>query len=358
MVINTALLSKEPRLEPKPCLVDKTIVLPHAQFQHFKMHLMEDYDFLLENKESMGVTKDGMLKCLLVLSDQGNDGILVNAEGSSYARYSAYLPNAKLQYAVDRYSILGDFVFKMSKMVDECADRIVRGQAGGQYKINISNLKQEFKLPDLDEELLVDMLSERQEFYIEGIQDDEIICTLNADFAIKEDDENLKLYSPLELKKMLAKHFLWLNGDESGQQLQLRGAYFEKVKFEGIDLSSAVIENCKFVDCNFFKSGMCYSEVSGTKFVNCMMMDISADESNFYGAEFRHCIMCGSDYTHANFHKGKFVQCDVAGMNFTRACVAETEFIETNTDKAIMEYLFSNIEGWDGNEPECDIRME
>lgn len=358
MIINTSFLSKETRLEPKPCFVDKTIVLPYTQFQHFKSHLMEDYDFLLENQNSMGATKDGMIKGLLVLSDQGNDGILVNSEGSSYARYTAYIPNAKLQHAIDRYSFLGSFVFKMSQMVDVCADRIVRGQADGKYLINIPNLKKEFDIPKLDEDLFVDMLSERTEFTIDGFYDNEIHCSLKAEYAISEGESNLRVYSPLELKMLLAKHFLWLNGDESGQQLQLYDAYFEKETFEGVDLSSAVIKNCKFVDCNFYKGTMCFSEVTGTKFCNCMMMDLTAEEANFHQAEFRHCIMDGGVYTHANFHQAKFVQSDIRNMTFMRACVAETEFIETNTDNANMDYSFSNIEGWDGNEAYCEMRME
>ena len=68
--------------------------------------------------------------------------------------------------------------------------------------------------------------------------------------------------------------------------------------------------------------------------------------------------MDGGVYTHANFHQAKFVQSDIKNMTFMRACVAETEFIETNTDNANMDYSFSNIEGWDGNEAYCEMRME
>lgn len=138
---------------------------------------------------------------------------------------------------------------------------------------------------DVDVFLRRDMLSERTEFTIDGFYDDEIHCSLKAEYAISEGESNLRVYSPLELKMLLAKHFLWLNGDESGQQLQLYDAYFEKETFEGVDLSSAVINNCKFVDCNFYKGTMCFSEVTGTKFCNCMMMDLTAEEANFHQAE-------------------------------------------------------------------------
>ena len=43
----------------------------------------------------MCVDKTGTTHCILVLGDDYDEGILVNSEGSFYARYSALLPNAR-----------------------------------------------------------------------------------------------------------------------------------------------------------------------------------------------------------------------------------------------------------------------
>ena len=38
--------------------------------------------------------RQGVYHCLLVVGEDRPDGILVESEGSSYARYAAFLPNA------------------------------------------------------------------------------------------------------------------------------------------------------------------------------------------------------------------------------------------------------------------------
>lgn len=52
------------------------------------------------------VERDGVTSALLVLNNTTGEGILVNSEGSAYARYSAYLPFAKPYldyYELDAY---------------------------------------------------------------------------------------------------------------------------------------------------------------------------------------------------------------------------------------------------------------
>lgn len=118
-----------------------------------------------------------------------------------------------------KYASLEKYINNLVEVVDECADRVVRGQENGKYKISIPNLKKEFNMPSLDEELLIEMLGERPELEVAAYYDDEIQCTVNAEYTVSKDENNLTVYSPTELKMMLARHFLWLNGDDNGQQL-------------------------------------------------------------------------------------------------------------------------------------------
>ena len=69
--------------------------LSREEFHHFKNNLLDDYDFISENSDLMHVDKTGTTHCILVIGDDYDEGILVNSEGSSYARYSALLPNAR-----------------------------------------------------------------------------------------------------------------------------------------------------------------------------------------------------------------------------------------------------------------------
>lgn len=86
---------KEPVLQQDKCEIEKVVELTREEFHNFENNLLDDYNFISENNDLMRVDKTGTTHCILVLGDDYDEGILVNSEGSSYARYSALLPNAR-----------------------------------------------------------------------------------------------------------------------------------------------------------------------------------------------------------------------------------------------------------------------
>lgn len=86
---------KESAIQQDECEIAKVVELSREDFHNFKNNLLNDYDFISENSDLMCVDKSGTTHCILVLGDDYDEGILVNSEGSSYARYSALLPNAR-----------------------------------------------------------------------------------------------------------------------------------------------------------------------------------------------------------------------------------------------------------------------
>lgn len=59
---------------------------------------MQDNDLIAENTDLMYCDRDDIYHCLLIYDEEQGDGLLIEAEGSSYARYVQYIPNAKLLY--------------------------------------------------------------------------------------------------------------------------------------------------------------------------------------------------------------------------------------------------------------------
>ncbi|HHV75740.1 MAG TPA: hypothetical protein GXX41_14130, partial [Thermoanaerobacterium sp.] len=57
-------------------------------------NMLDDYNFIRNNIDLMYCDREGVYHCLLMVGEDRPDGILVESEGSSYARYSAFLPNA------------------------------------------------------------------------------------------------------------------------------------------------------------------------------------------------------------------------------------------------------------------------
>ena len=94
MIIRAELKCKQTGCEADPCAVDKVIELPSQRFRQFSRALLADYDFIAENKNAIRHDDDAR-HCLLILDAEGTDGFLVDPQGHNYARYSAFVPNAR-----------------------------------------------------------------------------------------------------------------------------------------------------------------------------------------------------------------------------------------------------------------------
>ena len=94
VIIQAELNYKQPKYEGDPCSVDRVIELPAHRFVKFTCALLENQDFIAENKSSL--RHDTRVRhCLLILDADGVDGILIDPQGYDYARYSAFIPNAR-----------------------------------------------------------------------------------------------------------------------------------------------------------------------------------------------------------------------------------------------------------------------
>ena len=94
MIIQAELRRKQSEYEGEACSVDKVIELPAQRFKQFSRALLADYDFIAENKNA--IRHDGDTRhCLLILDAEGTDGFLIDPQGYNYARYSAFIPNAR-----------------------------------------------------------------------------------------------------------------------------------------------------------------------------------------------------------------------------------------------------------------------
>ena len=95
LIINTNLLRKESEFRTKSCVVEKSIAVPRAEFDELKRHPLHDNKLIAENVDIMYCDRDDNYHCLLIYDEEQGDGLLIESEGTSYARYSQYIPGAK-----------------------------------------------------------------------------------------------------------------------------------------------------------------------------------------------------------------------------------------------------------------------
>lgn len=99
------------KLPVRNCVIGKIIELPESEYQKFKNNLMEDYDFIRESDDDMILDRNGLNHCILTLGEGCSDGVLIIAEGCSYARYTSLVQGAR-EYVTARLNQLADQIIR------------------------------------------------------------------------------------------------------------------------------------------------------------------------------------------------------------------------------------------------------
>lgn len=86
--LNAMMWRKPETLEPLSYKVSEVIVLSDAEFRDVMKKSLEDRGYLSG--------RHGDDTCVLLLSENGDDGILVDTQGCNYPRYAAFIPKAKI----------------------------------------------------------------------------------------------------------------------------------------------------------------------------------------------------------------------------------------------------------------------
>ena len=147
LMINTMLLRKESEFRTKSCVVEKAIAISHDAFENLKRHPLRDHRLIAENADLMYCDRDDNYHCLLIYDEEQGDGLLIESEGTSYARYAQYIPSAK--ELVERHQApeisLTNSEKKLLNLLGEMAERIANAIRHGYRDFTIDDV-----LHDLD----------------------------------------------------------------------------------------------------------------------------------------------------------------------------------------------------------------
>ena len=86
--LNAMMWRKPETLEPLSYKVSEVIVVSDAEFRDVMKNSLEDREYLS--------CRHGEDTCVLLLSNGGDDGILVDTQGCNYPRYATFVPKAKI----------------------------------------------------------------------------------------------------------------------------------------------------------------------------------------------------------------------------------------------------------------------
>lgn len=132
---------KPTELIGRACIVEKVISLTDSELEDYRINMMREQPFIQENVDLM-YNDNGVYHCLLVVGETSPDGILIEAEGYSYARYAAFLPNARIIVQSEQqrhYYLESPALRSLCEKLERCVDKTLQSIAeSGQAERDIS----------------------------------------------------------------------------------------------------------------------------------------------------------------------------------------------------------------------------
>lgn len=202
LIINTNLLRKESEFKTKSCAVEKAIAVSHAEFDDLKRRPLQDNDLIAENTDLMYCDSDDIYHCLMIYDEEQGDGLLIEAEGSSYARYAQYIPKAR--ELVERHQNpeiqLTNGERKLHELLNETAERIAIFAKLGYSEFSLDDVLDDLGC-DFDEvkkmlvEAAAEILNERKNIQSVKIHDLDVPFQPDISVEIKEENSECEYIS-------------------------------------------------------------------------------------------------------------------------------------------------------------------
>ena len=195
ITFNAPLNYKACSYEPMQIEVEKVIPLYGKRFEQMRDHPLEDAPEIIENKELM-YREGNTAHCILFLDANGNDGILVEAEGADYARKSEFIPNAR---AIVEANDITAGERQLHAELKAMADRIAELAHTGQKQFTFEEMLGDGDMKVMMIQAVAEMLERRED--LAEVRDHYLGIAGQADFTVTANPtQEMKLYCPLEIQ--------------------------------------------------------------------------------------------------------------------------------------------------------------
>ena len=192
---NSTLEHKSPGYAPYQIEVGKVITLYGREFEKMRDCPINDNPYITEHSDLMYM-EGNTAHCILFLDANGNDGILVEAEGADYARKSQFIPNAR---AIVEVNDITAGEHQLHAELKAMADRIAELAHTGQKHFVFEDMLGDEDLRVLMIRTVAEMLDRRED--LTEVRDHYLGITGQADFTVTaKPAQEMKLYCPLEIQ--------------------------------------------------------------------------------------------------------------------------------------------------------------
>ena len=234
MFLNVHLIRKADDYALQRCEVAEVVEISHEEFNELKSNPLQDYSFIAENKDKLEYENVSTVPCIMFLDSDGDDGVLADPQGYDYARYSAYISNARQLCRLGQYPALDDYNRDMQSLADHYVSEVLSEQKDGQAILSLSAVGDYYQSEYqgfLDHELFQNMMTERPEF--DGIEENcgDLFINIKSQYLHNQ----MRELTQQEVDVICAKHVLWLN-DAGGERANFQNCYLNNLNLYGRDV--------------------------------------------------------------------------------------------------------------------------
>ena len=290
---------------------------------------MEEYTFIVESNELMKGSSNGNTRCLLVLGEGFDDGILVDSGGFDYARYSALIPNARQIIAYDqRYESIEVLESGINETVDDVLELVRNYNGDGKLCVDLCDIAEEHSLNQRDFLLLEDTLFECDEIKSAHLNGNVMIIEINRQ---EEEQATSSRYCPSEeeIEIIKAKHILWNHDQQGGERADFSNMYLTDCILTNASLNCANFKNAILNGGNLCRGSFMSCDFTGAELYNIDGIEAVFEESDFTGAKLVNCNFLDADLMECNFTGS-----DLSGSDFNMARIDNSDFTGANTETA------------------------
>lgn len=195
ITFNAPLNHKAYSYEPIQIEVEKIIPLYGKRFEQMRDHPLEDAPEIIDNRELMYM-EGNTAHCILFLDANGSDGILVEAEGSDYARKSEFISNAR---AIIEANDITTGERQLHAELKAMADRIAELAHMGENTFSFDEILGDGNMKAMMIQAVAEMLDRRSD--IEEVRDHYLGIAGQPDLTvIPKPTQEMKLYCSLEIQ--------------------------------------------------------------------------------------------------------------------------------------------------------------
>ena len=351
MIIEAQLHFKDTEVKTDRCQVDEVIELPHGNFEYFRNLPLDDYDFIKRALDKLPATNDNTRHCILALDESGSDGILIDPEGYFFARYTAFIPNARQMLEAEEYPSLTNYVKSMRDIAETVTQVALNSHTDGEYVSDLEYIETDFQPNVLDKYLLVDMLNERPEFKSVEYDDGALVMKLSDEYVA-----NRRL-STEEVQEMCARHKLWKLCVDGGERADFSDKTVNNFDFVGMDLSDAKCDNARFINCRFVGSYLDSVSAVNALFEGCTFDAANIDSVNFKDSRIIDSSCIDATFWNCDMTDTAFHGCDLSKAEFINCLLKNTDLEGSNTYMSRIRDCAEEPESMDQDEGSGGISM-